>query len=247
VIGRLAIERAGRLETIDLDDYGAGAIADEAAGRANAWIKSLRRVDVAGRPLRDRFHYRGDSLWWFAELFLHKEGVVDALWRTALTLDAVCEVEAPTRVGIIDGGPALRCLLPQVAARLDLGLLPGTDIGRAAAASRDTTTGVKSRLLTWAAEARRALPARRPTLATGGTLAFVHSAFWRDATGEEGYIAPVLDALAATGAAPIQLVGVGPRRNFQARRWWHPLMPGWRQPRGDGAPCGGPATRWPRR
>ena len=49
MIGRLAIERAGRLETIDLDDYGAGAIADEAAGRANAWIKSLRHVDVAGR------------------------------------------------------------------------------------------------------------------------------------------------------------------------------------------------------
>lgn len=235
MIGRLAIERAGRLETIDLDDYGAGSIADEAAGQANAWIKSLRHVDVAGRSLRDRFHYQGDSLWWFAELFLHKEGVADALWRTALTLDAVCEVEAPTRVGVIDGGAALRCLLPQVAARLDLGLLPGADIGRAAAASRDTATGVKSRLLTWAAEARRALPGRRPTLAKGGTLAFVHSAFWRDATGEEGYIAPVLDALAATGAAPIQLVGVGPRRNFQARRWWHPLMPGWRQPRGNGA------------
>jgi hypothetical protein len=236
VIGRLAIERAGgRLETIDLDDYGAGAVADEAAGRANAWIKSLRHIDVAGRALRDRFHYQGDSLWWFAELFLHKEGVVDALWRTALTLDAVCEVEDPSRVGIVDGGPALRLLLPQVAARLGLGLLPGTDAGRGAAAARNTATGRKSRLLTWAAEARRAVPARRPTLATGGTLAFVHSAFWRDATGEEGYIAPVLDALASTAAAPIQLVGVGPRRNFQARRWWHPLMPGWRQPRGDGA------------
>jgi len=235
VIGRLAIERAGRLETIDLDDYGAGAIADEAAGRANAWIKSLRHVDVAGRPLRDRFHYRGDSLWWFAELFLHKEGVVDALWRTALTLDAVCEVEEPTRVGVVDGGAALRLLLPQVAARLGIDLLPGTDVGRGAARARDTSTGVKSRVLTWAAEARRAVPAPRPALATGGTLAFVHSAFWRDATGEEGYIAPVLDALAATSAAPIQLVGVGPRRNFQARRWWHPLMPGWRQPRGDGA------------
>ena len=83
MIGRLAIERAGRLDTIDLDEYGEGAIADEAAGRANAWIKSLRHVDVAGRSLRDRFHYRGDSLWWFAELFLHKEGLVDALWRTA--------------------------------------------------------------------------------------------------------------------------------------------------------------------
>ncbi len=86
MIGRLAIERAGRLDTIDLDEYGAGAIADEAAGRANAWIKSLRHVDVAGRSLRDRFHYRGDSLWWFAELFLHKEGVVDA--RVAHRADA---------------------------------------------------------------------------------------------------------------------------------------------------------------
>ncbi len=125
VIGRLAIERAGRLETLDLDDYGAGAIADEAAGRANAWIKSLRHVEVAGRPLRDRFHYRGDSLWWFAELFLHKEGVLDALWRTALTLDAICEVEEPARVGIVDGGAALRLLLPQVAARLGIDLAAG--------------------------------------------------------------------------------------------------------------------------
>jgi ABC-type transport system involved in Fe-S cluster assembly fused permease/ATPase subunit len=233
--GRLAIERAGRLDTIDLDEYGAGAIADEAAGRANAWIKGLRHVDVAGRTLRDRFHYRGDSLWWFAELFLHKEGVVDTLWRTALTLDAVCEVEQPTRVGVVDGGPAVRLLLPQVAARLGIYLLPGTDVGRGAAAARNTATGVKSRLLTWAAEARRALPIGRPALATGGTLAFVHSAFWRDATGEEGYIAPILDALAGTGAAPIQLVGVGPRHNFQARRWWDPLTPGWRRPRADGA------------
>jgi hypothetical protein len=43
------------LETIDLDDYGAGAIADEAAGRANAWIKSLRprrrRRPAAARSL----------------------------------------------------------------------------------------------------------------------------------------------------------------------------------------------------
>ncbi len=235
MIGRLAIERAGRLDTIDLDEYGAGAIADEAAGRANAWIKGLRHVDVAGRSLRDRFHYRGDSLWWFAELFLHKEGVVDTLWRTALTLNAVCEVEQPTRVGVVDGGPALRLLLPQVAARLGVDLLPGTDVGRGAAAARNTATGVKSRLLTWAAEARRALPIGRPALATGGTLAFVHSAFWRDATGEEGYIAPILEALAGTSAEPIQLVGVGPRHNFQARRWWHPLTPGWRQPRADGA------------
>jgi hypothetical protein len=235
VIGRLALERGGRIDTLDLDEYGEGSIADEAAGRANAWIKGLRHVEVRGRPLRDRFHYRGDSLWWFAELFLHKEGVVDALWRTALTLDAVLEVEDPSRVGVVSGGPALRLLLPQAAARLGIDLLPGSEEGRRLRRPRDRETDVKSRLLTWAAEARRALPGPRPALATGGTLAFVHSAFWRDAAGEEGYIGPVLDALGSTPAAPVQLVGVGPRRNFQARRWWHPLLPGWRTPRGDGA------------
>jgi hypothetical protein len=235
VIGRIAIERAGRVETVDLDEYGAGATADEAAARANAWIKALRHVDVAGRALRDRFHYRGDSLWWFAELFLHKEGVIDALWRTALTLDAVCAVEEPSRIGVVDGGAPLRHLLPRVAEKLGLGVLSGTDTGRGRSAPRDAATGLKSRVLTWAAEARRALPGAPPALATRGTLAFVHSAFWRDTTGEEGYIAPVLEALGPTAAAPVQLVGVGPRRNFQARRWWDPLRPGWRDPRGDGA------------
>ena len=236
MIGRIAIERRnGRVDTLDLDEYGEGAIADEAAGRANAWIKRLRHVEVRGRALRDRFHYQGDSLWWFAELFLHKEGVVDALWRTALTLDAALEVEDPARTGLVDGGPALRLLLPQAAARLGIGLLPDGGAGGGAAQARDRHTGRKSRLLTWAAEARRAIPAPRPALATGGTLAFVHSAFWRDADGEEGYIGPVLDALAATDAAPVQLVGLGPRRNFKARRWWDPLRPGWRAPRGDGA------------
>jgi hypothetical protein len=235
VIGRIAVERAGRVETVDLDEYGAGAIADEAAGRANAWIKALRHVDVAGRALRDRFHYRGDSLWWFAELFLHKEGVIDALWRTALTLDAVCAVEEPSRIGVVDGGAPLRHLLPQVAGKLGLDVLPGTDTRRGRTPPRDAATGLKSRVLTWAAEARRALPGAPPALAARGTLAFVHSAFWRDTTGEEGYIAPVLEALEPTAAAPVQLVGVGPRRNFQARRWWDPLRPGWREPRGDGA------------
>lgn len=235
MIGRIAIERNGRLEIVDLDEYGAGAIADEAAGRANAWIKALRHVEVAGRALRDRFHYQGDSLWWFAELFLHKEGVIDALWRTALTLDAVCAVEEPSRIGVVDGGAPLRHLLPKVAEALGLGILPGTDTGRGRTPPRDAATGVKSRVLTWAAEARRALPGSSPALATRGTLAFVHSAFWRDTTGEEGYIAPILEALGPTAAAPVQLVGVGPRRNFQARRWWDPLRPGWRDPRGDGA------------
>jgi hypothetical protein len=58
--------------------------------------------------------------------------------------------------------------------------------------------------------------------------AFVHTAFWRpagDGTGEESYIGPVLERLKQRlGPDGLTLVGVGPARNFRARRWWDPLV-----------------------
>jgi hypothetical protein len=57
--------------------------------------------------------------------------------------------------------------------------------------------------------------------------AFVHTAFWRGGEdGEEGYIGPVLDAISAAAPGALRLVGVGPARNFTARRWWDPLARG---------------------
>ena len=51
--------------------------ADERAhDDAYAWIKALRHCRVDGEPFRRRFTLRGDSLWWFAELYLHKEQVI---------------------------------------------------------------------------------------------------------------------------------------------------------------------------
>jgi hypothetical protein len=236
VNGRVRIERHGRVETIDLTEYGAGSIAEAALTASHAWIKALRHLEVDGRRLRDRFTYRGDSLWWFAELFLHKEGVVTALWHAALTLEALCTREEPAALGAADANPVLALLVPQVAARHGLRTLPS--IVRPRTRPR-LDTGVRSRVYTWAARGSRVWPGQdAPELQRRGTLAFVHSAFWRAGTegegsaGEEGYIGPVLAALAETGAAPVQLVGVGPRRNFRARRWWHPLLPSWRRPTG---------------
>jgi hypothetical protein len=60
--------------------------------------------------------------------------------------------------------------------------------------------------------------------------AFIHSPFWRrSAAGVDGpqaehYIGPVLAALAdRLEPDRLRYVGVGPRRNFRARRWWDPL------------------------
>src|SRR5262249_43967219 len=73
---------------------------------------------------------------------------------------------------------------------------------------------------------RRAAIAQHPSV-----VAFVHTAFWRPATdrtdpGQEGYIGPVLDAVSRRlSASDLFYVGVGPRRNFRARRWWDPIAP----------------------
>jgi hypothetical protein len=86
--------------------------------------------------------------------------------------------------------------------------------------------GLTARLPRW-----RPTGVRRAAAPRGATVAaFVHTAFWK--TGDTGsraretYIGPVLDALATqAGPASLRFVGVGPRRNFRARRWWDPAGP----------------------
>ena len=141
VIGRLAIERGGRVETIDLDDTAPAPsptkrqAAPTRGSRACAtWTSPDDRCAIGSTTAATRC---GGS----PSCSCTRKASWTRCGAPRSTLDAVCEVEEPTRVGVIDGGPALRHLLPQVAARLDIGLLPGTDTGRPAARGRVATTG----------------------------------------------------------------------------------------------------------
>jgi UDP-N-acetylglucosamine 2-epimerase len=218
---------------------------ERVATEARRWIKALRHLPVDGVPLRDRFTYRGDSLWWFAELYLHKQGTIDRLWQTAIALDALAlrerEREGATReLIIVPGDDAVDLLAPQVAARHGLTLRIDTTSPHRRTSESRLALDLRSRFYTWSALASRVRV--RPHRAagarggSGGTLAFVHSAFWRKPAvgaagvegdeGQEGYIGAVLRALQARAAAqPVRLVGVGPRTNFKARRWWHAIAP----------------------
>jgi hypothetical protein len=265
----LDITVGGERKTVDLRDYLDPVAAEEAVAAANAWIKALRHVDVNGKPLRDRFTYRGDSLWWFAELYLHKQGVIADVFETALALDALARREQPTHVRAADADAVLRHLLPQAADRHAF----QWTIATPAASSRATwRTNLRAHAYTWSALASRLHPRRLwpllfPRLphathshsgagagagagrlmpsrlrrrkgaaprASGGTVVFAHSAFWRHAPGsadegEEGYIGKVVRELKAyeskngAEARPLRMIGLGPRTNFRARRWWHPL------------------------
>ena len=94
------------------------------------------------------------------------------------------------------------------------------------------------------APARPPRAARRPAVA-----AFVHTAFWRDGaatTARAGKLhrPGARRGRARLGAGDLTCVGVGPRRNFRARRWWDPRdAPSAAAPRGHADRAARAATR----
>jgi hypothetical protein len=89
---------------VDLLSYLEAADEERAHEDAYAWIKAVRHLEVEGTPFRTRFTLRGDSLWWFAELYLHKEQAILTVLRALSAFDAMVERERPLTV-TGGGGP----------------------------------------------------------------------------------------------------------------------------------------------
>jgi hypothetical protein len=197
---------------------------EETRVEANRWIKRLRLVDYDGVPMRDRFRYRGDSLWWFTELYLHKMRRLEAAVETVLALEAVRAAESPARVTVESADDAVRLAARAFGDAHGLTVdAQGPVKSPADRAWQGYLIGLTARMSRWRPARAESVPAR-PAVA-----AFVHTAFSDAASGpggarKENYIGPVLSALAeAAGPEQVFCVGVGPRRNFRARRWWDPL------------------------
>jgi hypothetical protein len=187
------------------------------------WIKSLRLVPYDGRSMRQRFVYHGASLWWFTELFLHKERRLEHAMATLAALEAARDALAPARMEIETSSAAVR------AAAEAFGAARGLPVAVTGLREPDTRDRWLSYLI--ALSARLTRVGRRPRRRgpPPRVAAFVHTAFWRSDraadVGGESYVGPVLDALRARlGDGELACVGVGPRRNFRARRWWDPLV-----------------------
>jgi hypothetical protein len=73
---------------------------------AYAWIKAVRHLRVDGDAFRSRFTMRGDSLWWFAELYLHKEQAILQAMRVVRAFDALVERDRPRAVHASGGRQA---------------------------------------------------------------------------------------------------------------------------------------------
>jgi hypothetical protein len=196
---------------------------DEASAQAaNEWIKSLRVARVDGVRFRERFTYNGESLWWFAELYLHKEREILALFRAIHAGNALLDCEGPSRMRFESGGDVPRLVLPQLAAARRVGY-EGPPAPYPSPRRR-LTMDARSLALMLAAVASPGRPSRPPRATGGIVAAFVHRAFWQGESSEgsaESYIGPVLSALQRKlPPNGLQYVGVGPSTNFRARRWW---------------------------
>jgi hypothetical protein len=221
----IALDAGTGSRTVTLDSYLDAADEERAQIESRRWIKGLRHLQVDRQPLRARFTLRGDSLWWFAEIYLHKQQAILSILRAVLAVDALIERERPLQLRWIRGDSTTAHVMRQRAATRQI-RFDGPSAGRIKLATGLAALRVRATMLQMAGTLR--LPATRPVPARAPIVAFVHRAFAgadTAARGGEAYIGHVLEKLEArTAPGSLRRVALGPRRNFRARRWWDPVL-----------------------
>src|SRR5688572_25627395 len=97
----LILERGGTRKSVSVADYLSAEAEEQAHHEAYTWIKSLRNLAIDGQPFRQRFTARGDSLWWFTEIYLHKERVILDIFRAIAAVEAVALRDRPQRIEVV--------------------------------------------------------------------------------------------------------------------------------------------------
>jgi hypothetical protein len=220
--GALTIRSVDGNRSVRLRNYLSPAAADRAKSAANRWIKALRHIRIDGRAFRDRFTFRGDSLWWFAEIYLHKTQRLESVIETIEAAAELARVERPAGISLTSPASLDQKFAADALRR------HGVNV-RGPRSARDDRAMAHLRLLSKAhAHAAGAMLIRlrrvRPPAvdAPCDVAVFVHSAFWRGDAIDDTYLGPVLAALLDRVLPErVRFVGLGPRTNFRARTWRH--------------------------
>jgi len=225
----LTIRSTGNWRRVALASYLDPEAEEQAHVDAHDWIKSLRTLPVDGAPFRERFTTRGDSLWWFTEIYLHKQQVVLDIHRTLAAVNALIEREGPREIRMAGAPLVVRQVATELAAAR--GVRCRSAVPTIIWWQRLARLDLRARALTAAAYVTADRLRKPPVVAHAPKVAaFIHRAFWGGRTGEasaESYIGPVLHALEARlGPDAVQYVGVGPATNFRSRRQFGLLQRG---------------------
>lgn len=219
----LVLERGGTRKSVALADYLSPEAEERAHEDAYTWIKSLRHLTVDGQPFRQRFTAKGDSLWWFTEIYLHKERAVLDIFRAISAVEAIAAHHRPERITVSSDSVRARHLLGLAAQSRNI--QADLAVSESAWWRRLAALDLRARRLTLSAYVTADRFRRPPALTSQPEVAaFIHRAFWK-AGGDEGsaesYIGPVLQELERrAGGEAIRYVGIGPQTNFRERRHW---------------------------
>ena len=199
---RLRIRGRQSEREVDLGLYLDARAAETAEREANQWIKSLRHARVDGVPFRDRFTHRGDSLWWFAELYLHKLHVTASVLRSVSALERLVAEESPAAISVVAGDDVVRVMAPLVAARHRVACEGGSRTALRAGA-RLGLSG-KGAFHAAGAVVDRLRPGSRVSShrTRSDVAAFVHSAFWRGGDGRPTKATSGLCFASSSGSCP---------------------------------------------
>jgi hypothetical protein len=212
----LRIDGVDGTRDVGLWDYLTPGYADQSEQEANAWIKALRSVEVDGRPLRDRFTYRGDSLWWFAEIYLHKTRGIADCFRTIYALDILMASERLASVRLTSRSAPTAWITQQLVKSHELKYEGPRRIPyRFWQEARSIRLRAQYFHLTDFLRGKGDAPASSGSPAD--VACFIHSAFWRN--DEDVYVGPVLNELSKLVGDRLKVVGVGPGTQFRGRGW----------------------------
>ena len=216
----LTLRRRESSKPAALLDYLDPPAEERAHEAAYAWIKSLRHLPINGTAFRDRFTVRNDSLWWFTELYLHKQQTILDVHRTIFALQRLFDREDPSVIELRTATPAVAHVIHAFVAKR--GIAPVERVKPVAWLKRLAALDARARALTLSALATRDRWRRVSEYPHATLAAFVHRAFWRDEQKDgaaESYVGPVLAELEQRlEDDAIRYVGVGPGRNFRAHR-----------------------------
>jgi CDP-Glycerol:Poly(glycerophosphate) glycerophosphotransferase len=217
--------------------------ADEIDAAAVGWTKDWgRRPLLEGRSFRDLYAWKGVSLWWFAELFLHHSTEATRYVRVIEVVQRLLDAEGPDEVeahGLPDDEAAL---LARTCLTRGVLFVPG----RVRAGRRRRVAEVRHRARwnsakAWATALKAGLSGPLPVPDPGAPVALFlsHAAFWRARTdgaagaAYEHYFDRLIPALGADGALRPFVVAVGPRAAFR-RRGVGDRLSEWMQVEGSG-------------
>lgn len=191
---------------------------------AIAWTKEWgRRPLLDGRSFRELAEWKGVSLWWFAELYLHHSTQATRCVRLIESFHRLLEREGPDEVDAVDLAAEEALLLERTCTArgvLFLGRRPAAGPRRTVAAvSLESRWNTVKGFVT-AVKARLAGPPPAPVEDGRRTVLFLsHAAFWREEGAEERehYFEQVIPGTAAVEGLRPFVVAVGPRAAFRRR------------------------------